>query len=134
MKIGERVVKKWYDALEEDKMLGLKCNRCGAYEFPPVYCCNSCSSIDMEWAEISGNGKLLDFVLPSQLLSKPEFEPLMPYCLGSIELEEGSRFSALVLGVSKDNKKEMDDKLPSPVKAEILQRDGFKTVVFRVKE
>ena len=134
MKIGERVVKKWYDALEEDKMLGLKCNRCGAYEFPPVYCCNSCSSTDMEWAEISGNAKLLDFVLPSQLLAKPEFQPLMPYCLGSVELEEGSRFSALVLGVSKDNKKEMDDKLPIPIKAEILQRDGFKSVVFRIKE
>jgi uncharacterized OB-fold protein len=134
MKIGEPVVKKWYDALDEGKMLGLKCGRCGAVEFPPVYCCNTCSSTDMEWAEISGKAKMLDFVLPSPLFLRPENEHLGPYCYGTVELEEGSSFNAIVVGVSKQNKKEMNARLPIPIKAEIVQRDGFKTVIFRIKE
>ena len=133
MKKGELIVKKWYEALDESKMMAFKCKRCGAYEFPPVPCCNSCSGTDMEWTEISGNAKMLDFFLPNMLSRKPENEHLMPYCYASIELEEGPRFNAYVLGVSRENKKEMNDKLPIPVKAEILQRDGFRTVVFRIK-
>ena len=132
--VGQPVVKKWYEALDEGKMLGLKCGRCGAVEFPPVYCCNTCSSTDMEWAEISGNAKMLDFVLPSPFFTKPENAQLGPYCYASIELEEGSYFSAIVVGVSKENKREMRARLPVPVKAEVLQRDGFRTVVFRIKE
>ena len=88
----------------------------------------------MEWAEISGNAKMLDFVLPSQMFIRPENAHLGPYCYGSVKLEEGSYFSAIVVGVSKENKKEMNTKLPISIKAEIVQRDGFRTVVFRVKE
>lgn len=134
MKKLQLVVKKWYEALDESKMMAFRCNRCGAYEFPPVYCCNSCSGTDMEWTEISGNAKLLDFVLPSPFFVQPENEYLMPYCLGSVELEEGPRFNALVPGVSKENKKEMNDKLPIPLIAETVQRDGFKTIIFRIRE
>ncbi len=134
MKLYETVVKKWYDALEEGKLVGFKCKRCNAYEFPPVYCCNNCSSTDMEWSEISGNGKMIDFVLPNAMTAKPYNDHLMPYCMGSVELEEGPFFSALVCGVSKKNKQEMNKKLPIPVKMEIEQRDGFKTVIFRIVE
>jgi len=134
MKIGEPVVKRWYEALDEGKMLGLKCGRCGAVEFPPVYCCNKCSSTDMEWTEVSGKAKMLDFVLPSPLFARPENASLGFYCYGSIELEEGSYFSAIVIGVSKKNKQSIVARLPVPVKAEILQRDGFKTIAFRVVE
>jgi uncharacterized OB-fold protein len=130
--IGQPVVKRWYDALNEDKMLGLKCARCGALEFPPVCCCNSCSGIDMEWTEISGKAKMLDFVLPSPLFLKEESADLGPYCYGTVELDEGPRFNAIVVGVSNENAQEMNTKLPLPVNAEIVQRDGFRTLVFRL--
>ena len=38
----EKVVQKFYDNLEEGKITGKKCTKCGAVEFPPVYACNSC--------------------------------------------------------------------------------------------
>ncbi|NNK00248.1 MAG: hypothetical protein HKP58_07520 [Desulfatitalea sp.] len=113
-------------------MLGFKCQRCGAWEFPPVYCCNNCSGTDMQWAEISGKGRLLDFVCTSPISDHPENTDLKPYCLGSVELAEGPSLYAIVQGVSKKNKKEMNAKLPISVKAEIVQRDGFRSVVFRV--
>lgn len=130
----ERIVKRYYDSLEEGKMMGRKCLRCGAVEFPPVIACNTCSGMEMEWVEISGRGKLFDFILPGVLSSKPQNEELQPYCFGCVELEEGSRFNAIVCGVSKKNKQEivtkLQNNLPLPIKARIIQKDGYKTVVF----
>ena len=130
-KIGhERAVKKFYDGLEEGKFYAAKCPRCGHYEFPPVYVCNVCSCMDTEWAEISGRGKLLSFVINGPL-SPRESEP---YRLGVVELEEGTQLQAIVFGVSKRNEAEINAKLPVPVKVEALQRDGFKTIAFRIQE
>ena len=50
----EKVVQKFYDSLEEGKILGRKCPACGAVEFPPVYACNTCGNLETEWVEISG--------------------------------------------------------------------------------
>ena len=47
----EKVVEKFYEGLEEGKFLGRKCTECGAVEFPPVYACNTCGCMDMEWVE-----------------------------------------------------------------------------------
>ena len=49
----EKVVEKFYQNLEEGKITGRKCTKCGAVEFPPVYACNTCGCWDMEWVEIS---------------------------------------------------------------------------------
>ena len=38
----EKVVETFYKNLEEGKITGKKCTKCGAVEFPPVYACNSC--------------------------------------------------------------------------------------------
>ncbi len=52
----EKVAQKFYDGLEEGKFLGRKCPQCGAVEFPPVYACNTCGSLETEWVEVSGKG------------------------------------------------------------------------------
>ncbi len=126
------IVKIYYDGLEEGKLLGRRCTRCGAVEFPPVLVCNSCSSFDMEWAEVSGKAYMTDFVLASVLSSKPENKDLEPYAYGCVRLEEGAAFNALVLGITKKNKAEIINKLPIPVKAKIVQREKFKTIVFEL--
>lgn len=134
----EKVVEKFYLGLEEGKILGRKCLKCGAVEFPPVYACNECGSWDMEWVEISGNAYLKSIVLPAALSSKPEYKDLGKYCYGEIELEEGSRFNGVVRGVSKKNRDALNEKirnnLPVKCKAAIFQRDGYKTVVFDLVE
>ena len=59
----EPIVKKWYDGLNEGKLLGLKCKRCGTVEFPPFPVCNTCSCTDLEWIEISGEGMMDSFAM-----------------------------------------------------------------------
>lgn len=130
----EKVVETFYQGLEEGRILGRKCPKCGAVEFPPVYACNSCGSLETEWVEISGKAKLHSMVLPAALSSKPEYKALGKYCYGEVELEEGSRLNAVVRGINKKKRMELLDKLPVPCHAVIYQRDGYKTVIFDLDE
>ena len=131
----ERVVKTFYDSLEEGKIMGRQCTKCGAMEFPPVYACNSCGCMDMEWKEISGKAKMHSIVMPAALSSKPEYKALGKYAYGEVELEEGSKLNAVVRGINKKKRKELLDKLPVSCHAAIFQREaGYKTVVFDLDE
>lgn len=130
----EKIVKKYYDSLEEGKILGRKCKKCGAVEFPPVLACNSCGSTDVEWVEISGKAKMTSLIMPAVLSAKPQNNDLMPYCFSCVEIEEGAGVNAIVRGVTKKNKEELLARMPVPVHAEIVQREGYKTVVFALDE
>ncbi len=130
----EKVVEKFYEGLEEGKFLGRKCTECGAVEFPPVYACNTCGCMDMEWVEISGKAVMKSIVMPAALSSKPEYSQMGPIAYGEVQIEEGASFNAVVKGINKKKRKELLDKLPVPVHAEIFQRDGYKTVVFALDE
>lgn len=131
----EKVVQTFYDALEEGKILGRKCPECGNVEFPPVYACNACGNYETEWVEISGKAKVHSLVLPAALSSKPEYKKLGKFAYGEVELEEGSRFNAVIRGVSKKNREELSKKLPLSCHAAIFQREiGVKTVVFDLDE
>ena len=131
LKNMERVVKKWFDGLDEGKMLGKKCTRCGKIDFPPFIMCNGCGCQDLEWVEISGKGVMTDIMLTGPVNMDPENDDLIPYAYGCIEIEDGVRkINAIVRGVTKKNKPELMKKIPVPVQASIIERKNFKTVVF----
>lgn len=71
------------DYLEQGKVEGTKCKKCGAVFFPPRADCYKCFSSDMEWFEVSDPGKLLSF-------TKLEYAPIgfegdIPYTLGLVD-------------------------------------------------
>ena len=131
----EKIVEKFYLSLEEGKIMGRKCPKCGQVEFPPVYACNECGNYETEWVELSGKAKLHSIVLPAALSSKPEYKKMGKYAYGEVEIEEGTRLNAVVRGISKKNRAELTEKLPLNIHASIIDRDGgFKTVVFDLDE
>ena len=131
----EKVVATFYEKLEEGKIMGRKCPKCGNVEFPPVYACNACGSYETEWYEISGKAKVHSLVLPAALSSKPEYKNFGKYAYGEIELEEGSRLNGVILGVNKKKRKELQDKLPVSCHAVIIDREiGVKSVAFELDE
>ena len=132
----EKVVQTFYEGLEEGKLLGKKCQKCGAVEFPPVYACNKCGCWDLEWVEISGKAKLHSIVLPAALSSKPEYKAMGKFAYGEVELEEGTRLNAVVRGINRKKRNELLEKgLPVNIHAAIWQREaGYKTVVFELDE
>ena len=131
----ERVVKKYFDGLDEGKLLGKKCTRCGKIEFPPLIMCSECGCQDVEWVEISGKGVMTDIVLTGPVNMDPDNDDLIPYGYGVIELENSvRRINAIVCGLTKKNKPELMKKLPVPVQARIIQRKNFKSVIFDLVE
>ena len=100
----EKVVEKFYEGLEEGKFLGRKCTECGAVEFPPVYACNTCGCMDMEWVEISGKAVMKSIVMPAALSSKPEYSQMRQIAYGEVQIEEGASFNAVVKGIRKKEK------------------------------
>ena len=132
----ERIVKKYYDALEEGKVLSRVCKECGSTEWPPVMACNVCGCTDMEWKEISGEGVITNFVLPSVMSLKPQWKELEPYGYGVVQLKEGPEKNVMVMGLTKKNEKEVRENLPYPCHVKIVQRETpagkFKTAVFEL--
>ncbi len=127
----EKVVEKFYLSLEEGKIMGRKCPKCGHVEFPPVYACNECGNYETEWVELSGRAKLHSIVLPAALSTKPEYKKMGKFAYGEVEIEEGTRLNAVVRGISKKNRDELSARLPLNIHASIIDRDGgFKTVIF----
>lgn len=60
----ERIVKTYYDNLEEGKVLGRKCTACGHIEFPPYLACNECGNLDTEWVDLTNTRARITQVLP----------------------------------------------------------------------
>lgn len=128
----ERIVKKYYDGLEEGIIYGRKCLECGAVEFPPHYACNTCGYHETEWITLSGKGVMESCVLPGPQTARKEYAELGKYCFGAVRLEEGPCFNAMIYGVDRKNVDEISSKLPLPVKPKIVQKDGFKTLYFEL--
>lgn len=101
----EFTIKNYFDYLAEGKLMGSKCKSCGEMFVPPKKICNKCLASDMEWIEFSGKGKLATFSLVhvgARYFVNQGYNMKKPYCFGVIELEEGPRVSAHVVGTDKD--------------------------------
>ena len=90
--------KAYTDALREDRLLGLKCNKCGGCTVPPKKVCIECTSEDVDIIELSGKGEIRTFTV---IRVAPEgFEA--PYLVGLVELEEGPWLMGTILGIEPD--------------------------------
>ena len=76
---SETKVAEFIGFLEKGRMMATKCSKCGRNFFPPRADCGSCTASQMEWVEITGQGKL---VACSTIMYGPTgFEDTVPYTL-----------------------------------------------------
>lgn len=69
--------------LEQGRIMGTRCKKCGIYFFPPRADCYQCLSSDMDWFEVSGAGKLVAY---SKLQFGPMgFEADLPYSIAVLD-------------------------------------------------
>jgi uncharacterized OB-fold protein len=109
--------------LSEGKIMGSKCKACGSIASPPRPICISCFGRDQECVELKGTGKLLAFTsifAAPPYMAKEGFGRNNPYVVGVVELDEGLKAVARIVGV--DAKKPEQIKLGTPVRAEFLVR------------
>jgi uncharacterized OB-fold protein len=53
--------KDYNEALKANKLMGLKCQDCGAVLVPPKLVCRECAGSNMEVVELKGTGKIQTF-------------------------------------------------------------------------
>jgi uncharacterized OB-fold protein len=74
------------------------CPACDRAHFPPGPVCPTCFGDRIEWREASGRGTVSTFVVVHREWL-PAFRDDLPYNVVQVELEEGPRLTANVIGV-----------------------------------
>ncbi|MFH1013739.1 MAG: Zn-ribbon domain-containing OB-fold protein [Thermoplasmatota archaeon] len=88
------------DYLQQGKLMGTQCKKCGERYFPPRADCLKCMDDSFEWREYSGRGTLQSF---TKIEAAPKgFEDMVPYTLGVVDLEEGGRLLAWIQGIPEN--------------------------------
>ncbi len=123
--MGDRefTASSFYQFLGESKLMGSRCQSCGALHVPPRALCPACYGKEMQWAEMSGKGELLAFttvhIAPTAMI-QAGYDRTNPYCTGIVRLAEGPAISAQILGVDPARPQEIE--IGTPLRAAFVQR------------
>jgi len=104
--------------LAEGKLMASRCADCGTLSLPPRAICPKCHSENMEWTETSGKGKLAGFTVISiapTFMIEQGYGRDKPYVSGIVELEEGVKISARIMGVDATKPEEIQVGVPLTV-------------------
>jgi uncharacterized OB-fold protein len=77
------------------------CNSCAKAYFYPRDICPSCGSREVTWKQASGRGSIYTFAIV-QRAPTPAFAEDVPYVNAIVELEEGPRMLASLVGVEAE--------------------------------
>lgn len=109
--------------LNEEKLMGSKCKKCGALFLPPRSICIKCHGTEMQWVEMKGKGQLVAFTciaVGPPFMIEEGYDRKHPYVLGVVELEEGVRVDARIEEV--DGSKPETIKIGAPLTVKFLHR------------
>ena len=79
--------KPFWEGTARGQLLVQKCASCGQRRIPPRPMCPGCRSLEHEWVELSGRGRVWSFVIPHPPLL-PAYTPLAPFNVIAVELDE----------------------------------------------
>ena len=91
----------FWNGAKAHKFLLPRCDACGRFWFPPSQRCTHCLSAHFTWQEASGRGRIYSFVVYHRVYH-PAFERDVPYTVAIIELDEGPRLLANIVGTPPD--------------------------------
>ena len=93
---------EFYQYLAQHKLVGSRNQTSGKLYVPPRPMCPESHTTDMELVEVSGQGKLIAFsvitIAPTAMI-EAGYNRNNPYCAGVVELAEGPKVSAQILGL-----------------------------------
>jgi uncharacterized OB-fold protein len=93
-------IEQFYRHINQGKLLGGKCKKCGKIHLPPRPLCDNCYSTDFDWTEIPTKGKLLTYTVIH--IAPTQFQSMAPYAMGIVQLENGLKISGMIRGVPLD--------------------------------
>jgi 3-oxo-4,17-pregnadiene-20-carboxyl-CoA hydratase alpha subunit len=105
----------WFEGARQHRLLIQRCTRCGTLRHPPRPMCAECRSYEWDVVDASGRGTVYSFVV-NHYPQVPAFD--YPLAVGLIELEEGTRLVANIIGVEPG-----DIRVGMPVEVEWVDHD-----------
>lgn len=127
----ERIVKTYYDALAEGKVLGRKCLECGHIEYPPYLACNECGNLDTEWVDLTNVRAHITQLIPAlKVFPETEFKKKWGgYMAVCVQIEGADPYVTSLIGVPDDRYDEIHDNMDKYlVKPFIIEKDGMNVV------
>ncbi|HLB13888.1 MAG TPA: OB-fold domain-containing protein [Burkholderiales bacterium] len=94
----------FWDALRERKLVLPYCAACGKPHLPPGPVCPFCFTDRLEWRPASGRGTVSTWTVVYKAWF-PAFAADIPYNVVQVELEEGPRLTAKLVGLPNDRLK-----------------------------
>jgi len=109
--------------LSEKRLMASRCNKCKAMYLPPRPLCTRCYDGEMEWIRLKGRGNLVAYTViavgPTFMIEEG-YDRRNHYCSGIVQLEEGLKISARILGVDVKNPDTI--KIGTPLEVDFLER------------
>ena len=118
----------FFEGAREGRLMLMRCKDCGTPRLPSRQHCDECLSSDYEWFAASGRGTVRTFGVMHQRYH-PGFAADLPYNIAIIELEEGPRLPANVVGVAN-----ADLRVGLPVVVEWEHHEDVTLPKFRPRE
>ena len=116
----------FYDGAAQGKFMLMRCTSCLTPRLPSRQHCDECLSPDYDWFEASGQGTVRTFGVMHQRYH-PGFAAETPYVVAIIELDEGPRLPANIVGVAPQ-----DVRVGLPVMVEWEHHDDVTIPRFRI--
>ena len=130
MEMPEHNGESFYAYLEDNRLMGSRCESCRALHVPPRPLCPDCYGNDMSWEEMSGIGELIAFTTvhigPTAMIAAG-YDRHNPYCAGIVRLREGPAISGQIVGVDPSNPESIA--VGSPLRATFVKR-GYEKGTF----
>jgi uncharacterized OB-fold protein len=112
--------------LSERRLMASRCSSCGALWLPPRPICLTCKDDTMEWKEVSGKGTLVAFTVigvgPMPMI-EAGYGRDKPYCVGIVQVAEGPRIGAQILGVDVAHPENI--KIGTPLTVDFVERGSW---------
>jgi uncharacterized OB-fold protein len=90
----------YWDAARNHQLALPECLSCRRFYFYPRDHCPVCSGHEVRWRAVSGRGFLHTYVIVHH--PAPGFEADAPYVIAVVELAEGPRMMANIVGIESD--------------------------------
>jgi uncharacterized OB-fold protein len=91
----------FWEAARRHELRLQRCSGCGRFRYPPSPVCPDCLGESAEWTRVSGRGTVTTWVVFHRLYF-PAFAADLPYNVVQVELAEGPRLTANLVGVAND--------------------------------
>jgi uncharacterized protein len=117
----EELNKQYWQFCAQEKLCFQRCKDCGLWRHIPRPMCAGCNSLDWQWVQSSGRGKIFSWTVTRAPLH-PAFAAQVPYALVIVELEEGVR---LISGLKNCDVDHLELGMPVEVVFERLAENIF---------